>query len=883
MADNKVKAALKNPFELDEEATSTSQKVAVKTKEGDKEVLHEESYEESYKDGFNFKRYKPLYEISSKIAEELNGYAYRSPANFDANKASYRDIMEKGYTFFMTDTGFKRTGLLSLFPALSTGIKLYSEISKMSKKSESESKAQTDLLQKIKSGIEAVFKFIYRPPDDWIGDYDWRKNSNRKPVFDASPYESEAFYPGSDPEGLEGRSYIDSISWGVDLFFKIINLDKNKGPVFDEEYRKEAKKLIEWCLQYVNDAVLTIADKDEDEKSDDKDYNRPVGWNFSKINASPQNAKARSSLYFTYSAASMYLSFYSEYKDLIDNVQTLNRAYSTLKEAQDKGEILLENFKSAEDAIKIHNLKQAKEVVTVYASALKDKANELWKAYEALERYDKENKDKLDEYYFFNKNRSAEYNGKIYTVPEIKSKSLGPVSRLKWNLEKISTDIWKQAKELLEDKFVYDDFSFKEATTDAIQSGGQTNALFAGLLQISICLYSKYDFVVFYTEDKKGSGMFGKKAYDDMQNTMLLHVQKVQRFFDKLSKESKAFGVDSLILRFPENFSNEDKEGKLTDREMAERLRKQLIRITSLTPMLLRTNNLISQYVVQFPQKQMGEALVKIGEKRFYDRNRKTEDEDENKKYRWFWESDGYHAMSNYYYVGAIFDFYAYYRDYEEKFITDLDGLKEKLINGIKYKKSVQRYYQEITDEMAELEEKHKKELDDMEAKLAEAKKSEKDENIGKELVSNIRIAVESAIVESGFLKNIIKGLREQLAKEVFERYSKDSKGNEEDLKKLKKPVEPEDGSLFSLLQALAADIILQSAIKQKTNLKREVDDLGDFSGFKPAKVALIGGKQLIKGNKGNKYKGLINKLFADTFNHVEWDKIQETEQEKEK
>ena len=896
MADNKGKAALKNPFEQERDKKQLKKDLKKLTKEvelrdGEK-VSHETLVS---KDEEVFKDYKPLSEISGKIAEELIGdFAYYVPEDIPdvskyVSKLKYKEIMDKGLLFFMsTDTGLKRTGLLSLFPALSTGIRLYSKMS------ESESKAE--LLLKIKFGIEAVFKFIYR-------DKNWREDKNLPPVFDASPYESDskAFYAGSNAEDFGGRSYIDSISWAVELFFKIMNLvDEKQNPVFDNEVREEAKKLIKWCLSYVNNAVLKINATDATDNN--KPYQRPVGWNFSKIEASSQDAKERNSLYFTYAAANLYLSFYEEYKDFLDDLQTLNRAHDkVLKRAHDDEDDTIKNLQTLDKAQdkeailsgKKYNFDQEEEVIKAYVSIDKDNEDELWGV---LKRLKECNRRKLKEYYYFNDNKSAEYNGKIYKVEELES--LGSISKLKWNLEKISSDIWEKAKDLLENDFVYDDFSFNVAKPEAIKSGVQTNALFAGLLHISICLYSKYDFVVFYTEDDgsgsgkfdDGSEKFGKKAYDNMQNTMLLYVQRAQRFFDKLSENGKEFGVDFLILRFSENFSDKDKEGGyLTDRETAERLRKQLIRVTSLTPMLLRTNNLISQYVVQFPQKQMGEAIVKIGEKRFYDRNKKTKDE--NEKYRWFWESDGYHAMSNYYYVGAIFDFYTYHDYYEKRYSSNLDKLKEDLSNDIKYEKSVQKYYQKIANEKeefkAQLEEECNKKLKDkddlMKAALDEAEKSKSDKKSSEKLISGIEELVENAIDKPEFLKKIIKGFRKQLAEEVFERYSKDTKEDKEDLEKLKKPVEPEDDSFFSLLQALAADIILQSAIKQKTNLKREVDDLGDFSGFKPAKVALIGGKQLIKGNKGNKGKGLINKLFAETFAHVELDKVQETEQEKEK
>jgi len=886
MTENKGKAVDENSFELQRKKSISKgvNEPLGDIKKSDEMVATEEAVKERFKGVFYMR--PPLSEISSEIAKELNGIeAYKDA---DVDKKSYEDIMNEGLTFFMSsDTGFKRTGLLSLFPALLTGIRLYSEMS--------ESKTKAELLEKIKKGIKVVFKFIYR-------DDDWQTKPNLKPVFDASPYEYKAFYEGSDADGLEGRSYIDSISWAVPLFLKIMNLlvdEKNKESfVFDKVYREKAKKLIKWCLDYVNGAVLTTEMMHE---KYNKPYECPVGWNFSKIVT--ENAEEQRSLYFTYAAASMYLSLYEEYKEIIDNLQTLNRAYDKGiwgKNEALKDEILLKkdsHFKQVEKAIddyehkladerKAEKLQNAKAIDDYENKEKEDNRNveELQNALRVLNTYkgDKDKRRKLDDYYFFNEDKSAEFNGKIYPFDEINkknNKTLGPVSRLKWNLEKISNDIWEKAKDKLEDNFVYDDFNFKVATTEAIQSGGQTNTLFAGLLHISICLYSKYDFVVSYTKDDgskfaDGSKKFGRKAYDNMQNIMLLHVQRAQRFFDKLSEKKKAFGVDFLILRFPENFSDEVKEKDYpTDGETAERLRKQLIRITSLTPMLLKTNNLISKYVVQYPQKQMGESLVQIWEKRFSERNEKTEGG--NKKFRNLWESDGYHAMSNYYYVGALFDFYDYYKEYEEKYIKNLEKMKKELRDKGEDTKALQVYYKKKDDEIERLKEDYKNQLKNKDDEILKEKTRADEGGIGIKLVENISEVMKIAkyFDEQEFLKRIINGIRKQLAAEVFERYSKESNQDKEDLEKLKIPIPPkDDSSLFSLLQALATDIILQSAIEASKRVG-EVERLGDnLDGFGLAEVAFNGGKWLIKGG--------INQLFKETCTSLKWDEIQKTKQE---
>jgi len=899
MADNKGKAAYESPFILRKRRKANNNEAVIKItvlKDG-KKVSEEFEHKTPAKEVF--KEYRDLSEISNSIARDFSSNAYEDA---DVSKLEWTDIRDKGLLFFMSsDAGLKRTGLLSLLPAILTGIRLYSKIAESETNTKTNAdaleKIKDELLSKIRKGIEAVFKFIYR-------DEDWRMDSNRKPVFDASPYESDAFYAGSDKDGLNGRSYIGTISWAIILFLKIMYLvdDKDNKKFVFGEYREEAKKLIEWCLSYVNGAVLTYEaedketkEKDEKEAKDDeakekiKDknykYRRPVGWNFSMIDESTfqeetkkkepkkeETQRALSSLFFTYEAASMYLAIFEEYEKIIDNLQTLNRVYDKYKDQKGKFPLKKEDEEGKvlpEEEYYINNFKQAEDAIDIYAKTLTPEEkeqeendydsdlNKLKRALAVLKDTAQCPKHKIEDYYFFNDKKSAQYNGKIYDVEELnkkdKKESLGPISRLKWNLEKISEDFWGKAKYLLEDNFIYDDFNFNIATPEAIQSGGQTNALFAGLLFINICLYSKYDFVIFYTEDKDGSGRTGEKAFNDMQNTMLLHVQRVQRFFDKLSEKNKEFGVNSLILRLPATFSDEvNAEGNLTDREVAEQLRKQLIKITSLTPMLLKTNNLISQFIVRYPQKQMGEAIDMIGQKRFYDRKKD--------KYYWFWESDGYHAMSNYYYVGAIFDFYKYYDDYEKEFIIRYADLRKILVKDLDYTESVQAYYQKkaVEDEKfkKEYEKKHEDKLKKLQEELEKAKKSE----IGEKLFSDIKEVVKNTVDEPEFLKGIINGLRKQLAVEVFKKYSApDFQQDENDLKKLKEPIKPnDDGSIFSLLQALAADIILQSAIESKKDSTGRVSELGGGNGFdnlKLSRAVYYGSEQLING--------LLNELFA--------------------
>jgi hypothetical protein len=847
--DNKSKLA-RNPFEIFQKEKDKKDVVEVKVKSGGKEKFNHEIPERSA-----FKRYRDLSEVSIDIAKELIGKQSYNAA--DIGKLSYKEIRDKGLLFFMAnEAGQNRTGLLSLCPALLTGIRLYSEMSES--KLKAESKLKIDLLESMKLGIEAVFKFIFR-------DEDWKNNSDLNPVFDASPYESDAFYSGSDSDGLNGRSYIDSISWATPLFLRIMNLTDNNKFVFNEEYRKISRRLAKWCLSYINSSVLTIDAIDE--KDDNKPYQRPVGWSFTKPNSTTKNSRNAASLYFTYAAASMYLSFRDEYEEILDSLQTLNRYH-------DKKRIKLT------ESYRVNNFQQVAETTEVYKSTVNFDADDDARKFKLLEDALKvlqnpKNKDKIEDFFDFNKNNEdkdtfAGYNGKIFSVEELKNKKLGAITQLKWNLEKISIDIWEKAKEndRLENNFVYEDFNFNIATPEAIASGGQTSALFAGLLHISICLYSAYDLVVRWTdEDEDESGRFGEKAYDDMQNTMLLHVQRTQRFYDKLAEKGRAYGVEFLTLRFGEEYSDDpDKNGNLTDREVVEKLRKQSINITSIVPMLLKTNNLISQYVVQYPQKQMSESLARIGEKRFYDREKATKDE--NDKYRWFWESDGYHAMSNYYYVGAIFDFYKYYREYEFEYIERYEKLRETLVKDLNFSDSVREFYQLVAEEKTILEKEYEEKLKAKDNEIAEKEAKMRKSEIGDMLVSNINYIVESSdyFDKPEFYARLIGGLRNHLAKELVERYAKNPAEDKEILEKLAVPSTPKSDALISLLQALAADIILPSAIEARTEVTGTVNDLGrdKLQGVMPATFALKGGKQLIND-------GLIEKMFAKMCETLVW------------
>jgi len=854
----------KNAFEVAKEFESEF-KIEIKTKSGEPEVRTHPLPDKNV-----FDQYEKLETIAQRIAEEFLDDKVYNEADLSGN--DYKNIIENGLTFFMSSQyQTKHSGLLSICPAVLTAMKIWKELPK--------SPDRDKLFEAINAGITAIFKIIYRDKEP--------STDNNKPVFDASPYEMDAF-----TKGLDGKSYIDSISWAVPVFLRILNLsDKkdNKEEVLaftDKKLREQVEFLAMWCLNYVNKCMVKYTD--ESEKDDDGEPKKYLGWSFTKLD---NNENAERSLYFTYAVSTIYLSFYGEYQEIIDSLRILEREMQKEKELKDKKN--KEGYINDEDGIRLklselgekywdnknelekkkkeieRNIKEKRKQETVNKSEdsqLEDseetsKKNDSKKA-EKL-RFDISRLEGIKKALNTLTNPGNEEKIRAFAYFNEKSRILdeehGQLSILKKNLEDVSEEIWENVEKKLEETFFYEDIKSTTATKEAIENGGQTNALFTGLLQIGIILNCAYDIKI--QSDK------GQKEYQKMQDAMLLHVQKTQRFFDYLEDNDKAFGVDFLILRFTEKIGEDNKQEIGSDRALAEKLRKHYIRVCSLTPMLLNTNHLLSKYVVQYPQKQMGESLDRIDQKRFIDKSKGKNE------YHWFWETDAYHAISNYYYVSSIFNFYEYYEVYERYYVERYDLIVEALKDDFNFTDAVQQHRQEIQDEIKDVEERHKKEIKDKEDEVIKWREEAGKKDIGKDIVDNINqvINTSTCLEDPEFLKKIINGIRKQLAKELIVRYEASGE-NQEDLENLIEPLKPKNETLFSLLQALAADIILPSAIDAN-----EDEDSGILTGLKdttPAKYAFNRGGQLING-------GLIGKLFALMFKNFSWQKREKQIEEK--
>jgi len=845
-----------------------------------------------------FKEYENRAVIAEKIAKDFiaDGNAYRMfKGGYDPEDLrlyDYNKIIDNGLTFFMSSQ-VKRTGLLSLCPALAAGLKLYSDLPAGDLK--------TNFLNALKSSLEAMLKIIYRTNGDWREAF----KSNKNPVFDASPYltndadaDDTEFYAGTNADGLDGKSYIDSISWAVPVFLRVVNLSqeieveetvkpkkgqtkktdkadkkivKKEEYVFDDVTRNACKKLAKWCLVYVNSVALKAQDEDQYGV-----YDRPKGWGFTKMESASQKVR---SLYFTYAASSIYASFYNEYRKSIEAFLWLNIAQS--KDA--KQNILNEKvFGLGEDYEQEYAVGKGKKVATDSKALIKledrlSDANdekikefllEIDKSFKFL--HDPESFEGIATFLEFNDNKSIGYEGKEYSIEEVKN--LGPLAELRWSLEKISNEVWEnvQKDDKLENNFLHTNFDFGVADVASIKQGGQTNSLYSGLLAIGIILNSGYD-VVIRNKSSKANDLFGQKAYEDMQDAFLAHTQKVQRFFDKLLKEGLAFAVDALILRFPEDYSleatsgdnsNDTEKVKLSNKVLAEKLRKQSIQICSLTPMLLKTNNMVSRLIVRYPQKQMGESLEEIANSRFYDSKKKG--------HRWIWETDEYQSMTNYYYVSAVYDFYAYYDRYEAVYLKRFQDFENAVLSekNLALTPAIVEYRQKIKEEKESTIEAVTSEMQakidelDREKRIAEQKAIEA-KNINKAavaIVENIESIVRDSeyFKSSEFIAKLVGGIRQELAKELAERFSHAP---------LAGVSETKDNSLLSLLEAMLADIMFPAAVSSigsKISLENEQLGVGQKMG-EAGKVIKQYNQKLVQDKQ-------IEKIFANIFKQHTWE-----------
>ena len=228
------------------------------------------------------------------------------------------------------------------------------------------------------------------------------------------------------------------------------------------------------------------------------------------------------------------------------------------------------------------------------------------------------------------------------------------------------------------------------AVEDSYSRAGHSNVLFNNLFVIGLIINSAYDVDVLKTD---------VAAYNDMLQAFQITVQDTQRRYNQMSRDHTIYKVNSYMLEFSEQVDVEN--GKI-----ASKLRRVNITGCYLLPILFKTNGIIEDYLIQYPQIEMVKSFKTI----IANRKKKKG----SKEYYWVWDKDGYNAISNYYYVDALVTFYRYYNTYEKDFTLSREESNKEIE---KLKNEFATSLEELKNQYAE---KLRKEKDDLATKLNE-------------------------------------------------------------------------------------------------------------------------------------------------------------------
>lgn len=233
---------------------------------------------------------------------------------------------------------------------------------------------------------------------------------------------------------------------------------------------------------------------------------------------------------------------------------------------------------------------------------------------------------------------------------------------------------WDLYKDVLRTDCFSDRFdsNFAIIPKDEIFRSSRSSVLFNTLYVIFILFYS-------YTNARQKDEEVSK----DIIETMRLALQLVQNVYDELTAMGKESIVDKHIIAFDQPHAQIKDFGKL--------LNEESIQASPFLPMFVKANNLISYYILKFPQKQMSE---------FFDQmiNEMNEHDD------WLWDKRRFDILSSERYFEAFADFFDYYDEYERNYADKAksrkdirDEIEEKLTPRLesKVKKELEKRHQD--------------------------------------------------------------------------------------------------------------------------------------------------------------------------------------------
>lgn len=187
--------------------------------------------------------------------------------------------------------------------------------------------------------------------------------------------------------------------------------------------------------------------------------------------------------------------------------------------------------------------------------------------------------------------------------------------------------------------FDYIDKNLKPVDTYSIMNSGNNNYLMNSMFLITIFINAGLD--DYYTN--KGMTNY---FYNQIQYALL----NIKKMFELMVRNLKEDRVNTYVIG--------DEVCSVEGNKLIRALRKNCknIPVYDFIPLYCITYSTISDYLIQYPQKEMINNLVWIMEKK--------------QKDFWIWDDEFYDINNNLYYIFALEKFYNYYETYEDQFVN---------------------------------------------------------------------------------------------------------------------------------------------------------------------------------------------------------------------
>lgn len=495
--------------------------------------------------------------------------------------------------------------------------------------------------------------------------------------FDASPYTDSYF--------TEAHSNIDAMTWVVTSFFLILKYHASIGEVC--KWEDEMVGVIKHCLKYIDEAFICVekTDLNADVKNNKK---LTSGWNFTKDCKEP-------SLFFTYTVCECYLDMYNTFEPVL----------KYLHEVKDQEEYGIAVEETDEDIFKKKQAEYERDLDKNVdnRTARFDYHNELARVFMRI--------NDIDDY------SKLTIKGTLY-------------EQFESNCKRVATEIWGLVKTKLADNFFYNDLE-NTVTENEIRMSTTSDVLFntVYIVNIMVCAgldehFNKLKRASLIEKAKADAVKDEKKAnkasaeavkneaeYNNLLESCLLAVQKAFRTYESLKNDGKDYIVDQFLIGFNEDFSNHP----LAINE----LRKLRMRVFSLLPLLIHANNIVSEFLIKYPQHSMKKYLEYIIDNRYVD---KSDD------VHWIWEKDGFFSGSNYYFVLALNEYYNYHQTYEQKYIgIGIDNakreneIKQAYLNKLEAPENIIGLLRAQIKELEDSEARKNQQIEDLKIKLEQS------------------------------------------------------------------------------------------------------------------------------------------------------------------